>query len=117
MISSAAAGRVGCMQVKQGSEGLFETLCAVYAIVSRQWEELAGLVQCVAETSRYSTVAVFAEVDSRTATAQWISSVGEMDMRARSIHINGQGLVRRHCRATTESTVVDYTFLAVTLEA
>lgn len=55
MISSAAAGRVGCMQVKQGSEGLFETLCAVYAIVSRQWEELAGLVQCVVETSRYSS--------------------------------------------------------------
>jgi hypothetical protein len=32
------------------------------------------------------------------------------------MNINGQGLVRRHCRATTESTVVDYTFLAMTLE-
>jgi hypothetical protein len=29
MISSAASEVVGCMQVKQGSEGRFETLCAV----------------------------------------------------------------------------------------
>jgi hypothetical protein len=53
MISSAASGIVGCMQVKQGSEGPFETLCgvcAVYSIVLRQWEVFAGLVQYVAET-------------------------------------------------------------------